>query len=137
MKSVPKSVPNAVGLYVNLTQRLLHSGGHHLDANILQQIYPVVEYAKATIPRLQKKDTDVLMADLYLAMNRYKNNEVQGFLGRLQRLESLKKGKEEKYLENIKKQQDTILQESLVKQTDILTAVYHKWLETLDKEYFN
>jgi len=101
-----------------------------MDHKLLQQIYPYVARAKE-IPNLKIADRDLLTADLYLAIARYYNSEIPKYLGRLGRLEGLKKGKCDKYLENIKKQEEGILEESKARQSEILVTVYNKWLENL------
>ena len=108
-----------------------------MNLDLLQQIYPYVNHAKKMIPSLKSSDKDALMADLYLAMSTYYNSEIPKFLGRLERLEALKKGKREEYLDNIKRQQDSVLKESKEAQNDLLGAVYNKWIENLSEEYFN
>lgn len=108
-----------------------------MDADLVQQIYPLVDYAKNNIPDLKFEDKEALTADLYLGMVKYANKEIPKFLGRLQRLEQLKKDKngnvkDQKFLDNIQKQQDTILEESKIKQNNLLQNIYMNWLERLN-----
>ena len=107
-----------------------------MDAKLVQQIYPLVAHAEKTIPNLQYKDKEALTADLYLGIASYYNKEIPKFLGRLERLEGLKKDKnghikDQKYLDNIKTQQDSILEESKIKQNDLLSGIFQEWLEKL------
>lgn len=104
-----------------------------MDANLRMQIYPYLAYAREKYPKVDFKDQEALMADLYLAMINYYNKEIPKFLGRLDRLEALKKGKEEKYLENIKKQQDGILKESVEKQRFLLDGIFNTWVNNLEE----
>lgn len=104
-----------------------------MDANLVQQIYPYLDHAKKTIPNLPFKDQESLMADLYLGIAGYSNKEIPKYLGRLQRLEDLKKkGKEQKFLDNIQKQQDSIMSESKEKQQNLLSDIYNKWVDQLE-----
>ena len=114
-------------------------GEHRLDADLVQQIYPVVEYAKKNVPDLKLEDKEALTADLYLAMVEYSNKEIRGYLGRLRRLEDLKTDKnghikDQEFLDNLQKQQESILEESRLKQTDLLSKVYNEWLEKLKED---
>ena len=114
-------------------------GEHRLDADLVQQIYPVVEYAKKNVPDLKLEDKEALTADLYLAMVEYSNKEIRGYLGRLRRLEDLKTDKnghikDQEFLDNLQKQQESILEESRLKQTDLLSKIYNEWLEKLKED---
>ena len=110
-----------------------------MNSDIVQQIYPLVDHAKKTIPDLAIADSEALTADLYLGMVKYANKEIPKYLDRLERLENLKKTKggevkEKIFLYNLKKQQDGILAESTQKQKDLLNGIYGAWLEKLIEE---
>lgn len=104
-----------------------------MDVDIVQQIYPIVKFAGDNLENFTESDKGSLTADLYLGMVKYKNKEIPKFLARLQRLEDLKrkdgKLKDQQFLDNLQKQQDTILEESKQKQYDLLNTIYKKWLE--------
>ena len=109
-----------------------------MDADLLQQIYPIVKHATENVKDLKLDDRNALMADLYLGLADYKKKEIPKFLGRLNRLEDLKskegKLKDQKFLENIKKQQDGILEESKKMQYELLMTIYSNWLDNLEKK---
>lgn len=108
-----------------------------MDADLVQQIYPLVAHAKETIPNLSFEDQGALTADLYLGIAKYYNKEIPKYLDRLHRLEDLKKKdgklKDQQFLDNLQKQQDSILEESKQKQNDLLGGIYSEWFKKLER----
>lgn len=104
-----------------------------MDAKLVRQIAPLIRYAEINVPDLKFEDKEKLTAELYLGMATFLRDTIPPFLARLDRLEALKtKGKEQKFLDNIQSQQDTILAESKEKQNIVLNKIYTKWYEGLD-----
>lgn len=109
-----------------------------MDANLIQQIYPLIANAERTLSGLTYLEKESLTADLYLAMVGYSNKEIPKYMNRMQKLENLKfkdgKAKDAEFLANLQKSQDSVVEESKIKQSDLLTEIYNNWLDNLERD---
>lgn len=99
----------------------------NLDTAIFAQIQPLVYESKKL--GLKEEDGKALVAELYMSMYQFYNNDLKKYRGRIDHLESLKAGKEFEFVENLSNQQKDIVDESEEKKTEILCKIYNEFVD--------